>query len=210
ARELLEHPSKGSLVLRLAARAIEIAAQKDEEPSEEAMDLFVDEAPAHGSLTVSLARSLFDAFDDEGRGRALSVWVAAARAAGEDVEQARAFLGAYATVDAPHGIAFRQLDQTLAQAGDFEGRNALWAEAFAALTPEEEQRRRAVLVGHVRLLSDAGAHDETLPLYETLVLEVAPGDEVLRERALAAFTRYGDRAAQDRFLERLAKSLKGP
>ncbi len=209
ARELLEHPNKGSLVARLAARAL-LLTPPGGEPIEEAIDLFVEEAPSNAALAVSLAEALWDRFDDEVRQRALPVWVAAARAAGDDVARARAFLEPFAAGDAPHGMAFRQLDQSLAAQRDIAGRDALWARAFAAVAGDDERRRRAILVGHIRLLSDAERHADTLPLYEKLVIEVAPADEVLRERALAAFERHGDDERRDRFLERVAASVEGP
>ncbi|MFZ9886245.1 MAG: hypothetical protein ACO3JL_01980 [Myxococcota bacterium] len=206
-KELLESPARGAWVLRLSARVLALSFERPEAYSE-AVDLFVEDVPGNGPKALELAQELHRGATDHARRVWLPVWIAVVPFLPE-LQAVAELLSPLAEEDAPYGVAFRTLDQLYAARHSVDARHVLWRDAFARTPSDDEARRRALLLGHIRLLEDAGRWQETLPLFERLTLEVAPVDEMLRNRAITAWEAHAPAPEQLRFLERLAARTKG-
>ena len=201
ARVLNEAPND-FLALRLAARAVlqEAEASSPGAALSPAAALIVAHAARFSDRAAQLILELQQSVPRSWLEPLGPLWIAAAHAAGRDVDRVWDLLIDVAVLDAPHGPPFRKLDQMLAAAGDTTRRDQLLQRSLRAgqgsTVPE-------LLRARIELLEVGGRPEQALPVHAQLCLEhdVPPA---VRAGARRAHLR-GSAEERARFLARLAR-----
>ncbi|HEY1101023.1 MAG TPA: hypothetical protein VGF99_18940, partial [Myxococcota bacterium] len=194
-------------VLRLAARALVIAAQAQEPLSATAIDLVAADAFRHGDRAVQAITEVSNALSVEARGAYGALWLAGAHAAGHDVDAVHALLEGTAAADAPDGDAFTCLDAALREAGDVDRRDVLHLRAWRiAEKAGDLERQTTLLRRRIAVLQDARRDGAAVQAWTQLVLEHNT-DRATRDdaRRFLADKAGGDERA--RLLARLGRKL---
>ncbi len=187
-------------VLRLAARALVLAAPTGALPAEGVALVLLD-AVRHGERAASLIREVQHALPASSRQNYGALWLAAAQAAGHDVDSVHALLEEVADADGPDGPLFCHLDDVLKRSNDVDRRDALYLRAGRSAVGDE-QRQVRLLRGRIALLEEARRDAPLLLAWAKLALE-HDVDAATRLQARRAHERCASPEDRDNFLARL-------
>ncbi|MBI1944591.1 MAG: tetratricopeptide repeat protein [Deltaproteobacteria bacterium] len=206
ARALAHEAPHDARVLRLAARALTLAAPSGALP-EPAVELFRKEAPRHGDRAAGLALEVQHLLPPTAVASYTPLWIAGAAAAGHDGPRVLDLLRAVAVLDAPDGPAFALAERVLEETRDAAGMDTLLVASCNHATTDGA--KAALVARRLKLLEGQSRYTEALPLHGQLAIELRPNDVPTRAAARRAHAERGTPDERARFLAKLARRLPG-